>query len=117
MASDETPSNKWVFAAITIVFIAVTCVSDLEKALASGVTVGVFGAIIQTKWESRGDFRFWLILAIFSIFHIILIAVVKFPVPRAGLVSLPFALVDGFIIYGLINWIEHRFPRGPGSLG
>lgn len=24
--------------------------------------------------------------------------------------SLPFALADGFAIWGLLNWIERRFP-------
>ena len=88
--------------------------SNLEKALTASVTVGVFVAIIQTKWESRNDWRFWAVVAVFAVIHVVAISIIQFPEVRAGLVSLPFALVDGFIMWFLINWIERRFPR-PGS--
>ncbi|KPF52365.1 hypothetical protein IP65_16515 [Novosphingobium sp. AAP1] len=114
MAADDRKATRLGILLVAIVFIAVAVISDLEKALAASVTFGVFMAIIQAKWESRNDWRFWAVIAIFAVIHIVAISVIRFPEVRAGLVSLPFALVDGFIMWGLINWIERRFPR-PGS--
>jgi uncharacterized membrane protein len=84
---------------------------SLETSLATSVTVGVFVAIIQTKWESRRDWRFWCVIFIFAIIHIVIIFTVKFPIPRAGLVSLPLAFIDAFLIWEIIKWIERNFPE------
>ena len=111
MNEDNPPSNGTMMVPLTVIFIAVAWISTLEKALAAAVTFGVFAAILQEKWSIRNDRRLWAILSFFVIIHIAFIALVKFPVPRAGLVSLPFALVDGFSMYGLINWIEKHHPR------
>jgi triacylglycerol esterase/lipase EstA (alpha/beta hydrolase family) len=85
--------------------------SNLEKGLASSVTFGFFAAVIQTKWPSRGDWRFWAIIAAFALLHIVVLITVRFQQVRAGLISLPFALVDGFVMWGLINWVDKHFPR------
>jgi hypothetical protein len=95
---------------VLAVFSLVAWASNLEKGLAAGVTFGVFAAIVQTKWASRGDWRFWAIIALFATIHVLVIFIVRFPEARAGLVSLPVALVDGFIMWGLINWVEKHFP-------
>ena len=92
------------------VFIGVAMYSTLEKALAFSVLFGVFSAIVQSKWESRHDIRFWLIISSFATAHIVLISLIHIPKVQFGLISLPFALVDGFAMWGLINWIERRFP-------
>jgi len=101
-----------------LTFAVVTWVSNAEKGLAAGVTLGVFITIILTKREthkeSLSDRRFWLVIASLAVIHIVAISIIKFPEARAGMVSLPFALVDGFLMWGLINWIERRFPQ-PGS--
>lgn len=93
----------------------VTWLSNAEKGLAASSMVGVFYTIIRTKSETRkeslSEHRFWAVIAILAVIHIVAISVIKFPELEAGLVSLPFALVDGFIMWGLIDWIERRFPR------
>ncbi len=106
------PASDWIIAIIAVaVFSLVAWASNIEKGLAAGVTFGVFAAIIQTKWASRGDWRFWFIIALFAIVHILVILVVRFPEVSASLVSLPFALVDGFLMWAVINWVEKRFPH------
>jgi len=71
----------------------------------------VFAAIVQMKWESRHDRRFWIAIAAFAAIHIVAIVLIKFPTPKFGLLSFPFALIDGFLMFGVLNWMEKRFPR------
>lgn len=115
MMPDETGPfgrrSDLIFGALTaIVFGVVALISSLDKALVFAVMFGVFSAIIQAKWDSRSDKRLWIIIAILAIVHIVVISLIRIPELRFGLVSLPFALVDGFAIWGLLNWIERRFP-------
>ena len=116
-AQQMKPRKKdWILAPfLLIVFAIVAWVSNLETALAAGITFGVFAIIIQEKWASRGDWRFWLVISVFALIHIIAITVIRFPQPRAGTITLtityPFAIIDGLVMWGLINWIERRFPR------
>jgi hypothetical protein len=108
-------TDLYLAAAVAVVFIAVALVAPLEKALAAGVTCGVFVALIQMKWESRHDRRLWAVLGFFALIHILAISLITFPEPRYGLVSVPFALVDGFALWGILSWIEKRFPRSESS--
>jgi hypothetical protein len=106
------PASDWLVAIFVIViFSLVAWVSNLEKGLAAGVTFGVFAAIVQSKWASRGNWLFWAIIAVFAALHIALLFVITFPQVHAGLISLPFALVDGFFMWGLINWVEKHSHR------
>lgn len=102
-------------ACTAAVFIGVAMVSSLEKALAFSVAFGVFSAVIQAKWKSRHDWRLWAIVGIFGIAHVAILSLIHIAEPRFGLASLPFAIVDGFAMLGLINWIERRFPLGPDA--
>lgn len=85
-------------------------ISSLESALAYSIVFGVFLSIIQTKWN-RSDPRFWIIITILAVVHIVILSAIRVPELRFGLMSLPFALIDGFAMWGLINWIERRFPN------
>jgi hypothetical protein len=89
--------------------------SSLGKAFALALAFGVFLAIIQTKTESWADPRFWIILAVLAVIHVVVLSIVHIPEPRAGLEAAPFAFVDGFAMFGLLNWIERRFPRMKGA--
>lgn len=90
-------------------FICIAFVASLEKALAGSVVFGVFLSIIQTKWNRR-DRRFWIVIAVLAVIHIALLALIHIPKLQFGLIVLPFALVDGFAIWWLINWVERKFP-------
>jgi hypothetical protein len=93
------------------VFFVVWPFGGMEKALASAVIFGVFSAIIQAKWGSRRDKRFWLVISVFAVVHIVALSLIQIPELRMGLISLPIALVDGFAMYRFINWIEKKFPN------
>ena len=110
MNKTNPPPNWIVGICVLAVFILVTIFSSLEKAFALSMTFGVFAAIIQTKWESRMDWRFWSILSIFACVHLLAIYLIHFPRPELALAFVPVAMVDGFAMWGLINWIEQRFP-------
>jgi choline-glycine betaine transporter len=93
-----------------VVFLAVAMVSYIEKAFAFALCFSVFMAIAQTKRDSWRDGRFWTLLLGIAALHFIAIALIRVPEIKFGLMGLPFALVDGFAIYGLLNWIERHFP-------
>lgn len=99
-----------------IVYVGVSLVSTAEKALASAVAFGVFFAIISVKLEIKNqNWQFWATILIFAAIHVVAIAMINFPEPRFGLVSLPFALVDGFIMWCILSWIDKRFAQTPNG--
>ncbi|MBX9797043.1 MAG: hypothetical protein K2Y03_09180 [Sphingomonas sp.] len=85
-------------------------VSYIEKAFAFALCFSVFMAVAQTKRDSWKNGRFWALLLCVAALHFIAIALIPVPEIKFGLMGLPLALVDGFAIYGLLNWIERRFP-------
>ncbi len=95
---------------VVSVFFVVFLVSTPEKALASSLAFGVFRTIVGVKRESWAHRRFWVIIAILAIVHIVVLYVIHIPRLRAGAVAAPFAFVDAFAIWGLINWTQRRFP-------
>lgn len=111
---DYTPAtrkNDFVLLLLGIIsFVAFYFYFSAGEALAYSVTVGVFLSIIQTKPRKLRNRKFWTILAILAVGHIVVLSLIRIPEPRFGLMSLPFALADGFAIWWLINWIERRFP-------
>ena len=104
--------SKWAGGLCVLTAFALAAwVSNLEKGLAAGMAAAAFVGVIQTKSESTRDARFWTILSIFALIHIAVISLVAFPQVKAGMIYAPFALVDGFIMWGFINWVEKRVPR------
>ena len=83
---------------------------DAKRALACSVVSGIFVAIVQTKPRNRRDQTFWAVIAILAVIHVVLLAVIRIPEVRFGLMALPFALVDGFGMWWLVNRIERWWP-------
>jgi choline-glycine betaine transporter len=108
--SPSRRSDVALVVSTAIVFLAVAMVSYIEKAFAFALCFSVFMAIAQTKRDSWKDRRFWALLLGIAALHFIAIALIRVPEIKFGLMGLPFALVDGFAIYGLLNWIERQFP-------
>ena len=103
-------SDMVLIVSTATVFIGVSLISSLEKALAFAVVFGVFLSIIQTRKQSQTDLRFWAVLAVLAIIHVAALLFIHIPDLEFGLISLPFALADAFLIWWLVNWIERRFP-------
>lgn len=116
---DYTPvtrrSDMILLALGILTFIVFFTFLDAEKALACSVVVGAFVAIIQTKPRGRRDQTFWTAIAVLAVIHVAVLSLIRIPELRFGLVALPFALADGFAIWGLLNWIERRFPTERGG--
>lgn len=113
----KPPANWIVGLTVLAVFIVISILSSLEEAFASAMTFGVFAAVIQTKWSSRNDWRLWSVISVFLIAHVLALCLIHFPRPEIALAFVPVAMIDGFVMWGLINWIERRFPlsRDPGT--
>jgi Mn2+/Fe2+ NRAMP family transporter len=77
-ATASNPPPNWVVGClVALLFILVTLVSSLEKAFACALAFGVFAAVVQTKWESRRDWRVITILVVFGAAHLIAILVMS----------------------------------------
>jgi hypothetical protein len=106
--------SRWdwlITACVLVVFILVTIVSTPENGLGVSVSFGVLATVVQTKWNSRRDPRMWALIGIVGAIQIPAIFLVHIPQLSVGLICLPFALVEGFAILGLLTWMERRFPR------
>lgn len=100
-----------VIGALLIIFVAVALVSTLEKAFAVSMSLGVFAAVVQQKWDSRRDPRMWALLGAVAAGQLSAICLIHIPRFSTGLIFVPVGLAEGFALWGLLNWIERRFPR------
>lgn len=105
----------WIILGTTlIVFALVSMVANLEKGLAFGSFIAVFGIIIQTKSETRNaslrEPQFWKVVVTLAVVHLVVLSVVHIPELEFGLVILPFAVMDGFAMWWIIAWMERRSP-------
>ncbi|MGI8548232.1 MAG: hypothetical protein ACR2M1_13030 [Gemmatimonadaceae bacterium] len=108
----RTNRSFWgIQSAIVVVFILVSLVSTPENGLGVAVTLGVLAVILQTKWGSRRDPRLWALIGIVGVVQLAAIFLIHIPRLSMGLVVLPFAAVEGLALWGLLNWMERRFPR------
>lgn len=104
--------SDWVILApLTVVFILVSLASTPETGLGVALSLAVFAIIVQTKWSSRRDPRMWALIGIVGVVQLAAIFLVHIPRLSMGLVVLPFAVVEGLALLGLLNWMERRFPR------
>jgi hypothetical protein len=92
-----------------VVFGVVALVSTLERALVFAVASSVFVAIIQTQPTAGRDARFWRLLGALALVHLLVLSFVPLSEFKFGMVVFPFALVDGFAMWGLVKWSEKRF--------
>jgi ABC-type multidrug transport system fused ATPase/permease subunit len=92
------------------VFALLLLVTNLERAFAYSVVVMVFLSIIQTKQNSWSDKRFWMVIVAFALIHIVALSLITIPKFEFGMMIFPFALADGFAMWGILNWIDRRFP-------
>ena len=100
---------------VILLFFVLVIFLDPAKALASCVILGAFLAVIQTKPKAQRGVRFWSLISILAMAHVVGLSVIHIPEPRVGLISMPFALADGFAMWRLLNWIERRFPAEGGG--
>lgn len=107
----------WIVAlALPVIFILLTLVTTGENALAVTATVGALAAVVQQKWSSRKDPRMWVLVAVVAAIQIPAVFFIHIPRLSAGLVFLPFVLIEAFALWAVLNWIERRSPPSePGQ--
>ena len=84
---------------------------SVSQALIGGGSVGVFLAILQSKWGSRRDKPFWVVMTAFAVVHLVALAVIRFPDPRYGALVFPFVMADAFVWWVIVNRVEKHFPQ------
>ena len=111
IGSQSTVTDRWLLFGTAVTFVVTSVLFGLERGLAFSVLFGVFTAVLQSKWESRREIRVWGVLLIFLIAHVVGILMINIKSVGAGAVVVPIAMIDGFAIYGFINWLERRYKR------
>lgn len=92
-----------------IVYFGLRHVMQDERAFAIAMTVFVFYALLVVKWNSIHQVRFWILITIFAIIHVMLLSTIEFPhYSGPSLIILPFALADAFAMWGILNWFGLR---------
>jgi hypothetical protein len=81
------------------------------RALSGTTAVCVLSVVIEQRWHRRFDRTFWLLLGGFAVAHVVAIVIIPFGALRAGLVAVPFGLVDLFALLAALDWAEKRFPN------
>lgn len=106
-------ARDWLMVIPTgIVFFVLWPIVGQGKSFACAAIFYVFYAIISHRWDQRRDRRFWLVLLAFALVHVVALSLIRFPAEvRPGLISLPFALLDGFIMWAILDWIKQQYPR------
>lgn len=82
------------------------------KALATVSTVAVFSVIVEHKWNLRRRRLFWFTMCVFVGIHLAALFFISFPTVRSGLVAVPIAVMDGFAMITILNWLEKQFLKG-----
>jgi hypothetical protein len=79
------------------------------RALAVAMTAGIFYVLISRDWDQRREKKFWIVLFVFAAIHLIALSTIPFPDYKGpGTLLLPFALADGFAMFGILRWIKRR---------
>lgn len=89
-------------------YLALQYVATPDKALLISMIIFVFYAIIDNMWERRAEPYFWTTLSFFAIIHIIFLYLIDLPHYRGPTIffALPFMLVDGFLMWWIIRFID-----------
>jgi hypothetical protein len=104
-------ADFWFGLGTVMVFVAVVLATSIGKAAAAAGSFAAITAVLQTKWESRHHRWFWIVSAIFALIHLLAIVLVTFPEPRLGIVVIPFIMVDGAAMWGILSCVERYFSR------
>jgi hypothetical protein len=92
-----------------ILFLALSNIIDQGRAFAFAAAAYVFYAVISHKWSMRSSIIFWIAIGVLIAMHIAVLSVIPFPYEiRPGLITLPFAVVDGVIMWYLLDLLERK---------
>lgn len=104
-------SADWVILLIgAVIFVVVAFISTGENALAVSATWGVLASVVAQQWRSGKDPRLWVV-AVVAVIQMPVAFVVHIPRLRTGMICMPFVVIEGLALWGLLNWIDRRFPR------
>ena len=100
-------------ALVCAIFVVCSLFLDKFKSTAISVALLVFYALIAVNWYNRRRGWFWLLIVALAVVHVAAIAMLDVLVPEGPALAyiVPAAFIDGFAMYGLVNWLEMRMSR------
>jgi hypothetical protein len=92
-------------ATVTPVFAVVALLSTLEKALLAATVFGAAWVAVSERWEQRERRGFWALVGLFALINVLVIWALPVLEPfKAGLlVSYPFGMAEGLLLYWLLG--------------
>ena len=83
-----------------------------ERAFFISMELYVFYVLISQFWNKRRETWFWIAFSFLGLIHILILSLLHIPAyDGPSLIILPFALVDGLIMYGALLWAEKQFTQ------
>lgn len=109
---NERARDYLILIPVGVLLFGLRALIQAERAFAVAMSVYVFYVIISREWDRRREKRFWIVMLIFAVLHVVALSLVKIPHYRgpSAAIAFPFMFADGFAMWGILNWIEKRFP-------
>ena len=84
-----------------------------ERAFLLALSAYLFYALIDNRSDNWRDTWFWIALPFFALIHLVALSTVKLPQFEGPslLIAAPFMFLDGFAMWGLLNWLERRLSK------
>ena len=83
-----------------------------ERAFTIALVMYVFYVVVSDRWKQRYERWFQVSVAALAILHFAVLTYLSFPeYGGPSIISVPFAIADGFFIWTILNWIEKRSVR------
>ena len=97
-------------ATVMPVFIAVSFISTLEKALLAATVFGSIWVAVSERWGRRRITGFWLLVGAFAVANAIAVWALPVVGPfKAALgISYPLGMAEGFLLYWLLGRLAKR---------
>ena len=92
-----------------LVLFALWPLIGLAKALAGATAVVVFSVLLEQNWRFRRKKPFQIAICVLALTHIAAIWLIPFEKPGSGLVAVPIAFVDYFVLSRFLGWIRKHF--------
>ena len=111
--ANERKRDWLMFIPATILFALVWHFTTREKAIGSVGTLLLLYVMTTLMWDYHREKWLWLALSVFAALHVAVIWFIPFRLPSGPAITyvLPIAMIDGFLMWGVLRWLASRLSR------
>ena len=91
---------------VGILYFSLQAMVQRERAFLAAITVGAFYVAISREWDRRREKRFWVVVSLLMLAHLVFLTLIKLPHFQGPSLSygLPMAFADVFAVWGILRW-------------